>query len=230
MTVRLPVIVTLAWFVGLPLAVHAADNPRNRREPQDWSLQERIAARVNPQLARERVDRAQRERSARERLSNVPAATFPNGRRALDVIRGSVQPELLLPTEVFDSLISRGYVGAAAWREIHERDIVAAGLPPTFWDDLAEVAAPLIDHMRRQHAALSSVRENPHLRERVEREIADGYPALCRHRAAALRDARQRFGPPFDRFLYASIATGMSITTDEAWDGSALLQQEAGCQ
>jgi hypothetical protein len=229
MAPRSAAVVLVALLAAPGGLVHAADDQKDAREPQEWSLQERIAARVNPQLARERVDRARRDRSTREHLSNMPA-TLPPTRPTLDVIRGSVQPELFLPTEVFDSLIRRGYVGVAAWREIHAKDIAAAGLPPNFWDELADVAAPMIEDMRRQHAALVSVRENPHLREGVERQIADAYFTLCRDRAIALREARKHFGPAFDRFLYTSVATGMSVSTDEAWNSSTLLQQEAGCQ
>lgn len=191
-----------------------------RRAPESWSTEERIAARVDPRLASDRVARAARD------ATKAPAP----GRRVADVIRGREQPELLLPTQVFEATIRHGFLNAEVWREVHAGQLAAAGLPTTFWDEMAEVAAPFIQDLRLQRAALLRSHANPAEKDQVAREIAGGAATLCRDRVKALRAARARYGPALDRFMYQYVAPGITITTDQPWDAEMLRRQEAGCE
>jgi hypothetical protein len=179
-----------------------------------WSLSDRIAARTDPSLAR------------------VRAGQGRNGVRAsawTDVINGSRNPELFLPTELLDSLIRRGYLGEPAWREILAPDIADLGLPPNFWEELEIVAASYLDVMRKKHAIALRGRDHPELRIEAKREIAKVAANLCRDRAAALRAARAHFGPAFEQLLYMSIAPGLVISTNDPLDPLRLQAREDGC-
>lgn len=191
---------------------HEGDRAQ-KREPHRVPLEERIAARTDARLARERV--AQRAGAGWSRWT--------------DVIDGRRHPELFLPTELFDSLIERGYLGVALWREIHARDLAAAGFPATFWSELETVAAPYIDTRRRQRAAALAARNNARMLTQARQEIAALGGTLCRDRAAGLRAAREHFGPAFDEFLYKVIARGSSRSTDDPLDAAKLRMREDGC-
>ena len=210
---RLPALL-LTLLCVVPVYGQIREGERaQKREPHLVPMQDRIAARTDARLARERV--IQR--------------TGSDASRWTDVIDGRQHPELFLPTELFESLVRRGYVDVALWREIHERDLAAAGLPDTFWAELEGIAAPYIDSLRRQRAAAVRGRDNPRLMAESRREIATAGASLCRQRAAALRGARDHFGPAFDEFLYKAIAPGHSISTDDPLDPAKLRAREDGC-
>ncbi|HET8797380.1 MAG TPA: hypothetical protein VFO89_06825 [Thermoanaerobaculia bacterium] len=211
--------VSAAVIVAMSVSSLFAVGPRDgERRPWEWKLEDRAAARSDALLARQRVE------------VNAARVSRRAGFQVVDIIDGRTSPELFMPTALFESLIKRGYLGNGAWREIHARDLRTAGLPSDFWEQLEVDAAPFIDVVRRRDEAARSVARHPRDAEKAEAMIVALDLELCRTRAAALARARSRFGPPFDEFLYAHVAPGITVWTDELPDSSSLLFKEGGCQ
>lgn len=91
--------VVLAVIATVPLIAQQTS------QPWRMTLEERIALRTDPQLARERVRRAMGAQK-----SIAPAAT-PRARLAADQFDGKSHPELFLPHEVFRSLMTLSFLG-----------------------------------------------------------------------------------------------------------------------
>lgn len=101
------------------------------------------------------------------------------------------------------------------------------GTPESFWQRLAEVAAPILEIRERERRA-------------IERWKVDGTPVTadwklpapatqCEVRARALAAARQEFTPQrFDRFLYQAVAPPMTVVS--SMNESELTYVEEGCR
>ncbi|HEX7151645.1 MAG TPA: hypothetical protein VF618_09175 [Thermoanaerobaculia bacterium] len=192
------------------------------RKTWEWTLEERLAERTSAAAAAERVTRYLRstQQNSTRRAPNAPA----------EVIDGNLEPQLFVPTELFQSVIRRGFVGET-WRDVHVQDLAAVGLPRDFWERLERLAGPFVEDLRRQEALLTQAKDlGAAGREEINRQIAAEYPLVCRHRAEALAAARAEFGPLLDRFMYEHIARGQIIFATELTDGTRLSNEERGCR
>lgn len=185
------------------------------RKPWEWTQEERLAVRLDPaQIARRQNAEAARAAAA----TPQPSTTAQQGLHNYS-IDGSRNPELLLPHELFRSLLS-GFMPNEEARQ-RKRDslraaIVAAGFDEAlFWSQLRAAASEYIDNH------VYPAPGTPHR------------PGLCRSAFVSLNNARQVFGKDrFDRFLYEAIAPVTQVTSaTNAADPSAELRfVAAGCQ
>jgi hypothetical protein len=209
--------VLLAVFVASPATA-------DERGPWQWTDEERMAARFDPEKIRERREAHEREQRARNPQAHALSPT-------VNVIDGSRNPELLMPRELFQTLILRALDDKSGARD-HIRCRYAKRAPwiagdPEFWWRLEAAAAPFL-------RALERSRENG----RIERET--GIPPApgeafeqCQNRMVALNAARETFGRErFDEFLYTAVAPdGVSFADgDDAPTPSRLLWIARGCR
>lgn len=199
-----------------------ADGVRQPKKPWEWTVEERLAVRLDPEKIAER----QRAEEARYRAAGTRALSTRRETVHNYSVDGSRHPELLLPHELFQSLLT-GFVSdddrRRRKRESLRAGIVASGFDEElFWAQLRSAASEYIDTYAyppsETVAALSSARE-PY--------------ALCRAAATALTNARQVFGADrFDRFLYEIVAprAWVASATNAADPAAELRKTEGGCQ
>jgi hypothetical protein len=192
-----------------------------------WTDEERIAARVDRVRAQARVQAAQSAGDVQ-----AASAVTGDGARLTDVIDGQRNPELFLPTELFEAAVNLGLVIPDDWQETWANGAAAAGLPKDFWQRLPIVAGPFVGDLRRRHDLFELARgAGRDERIRYDRQLAALAATLCRDRATALAAARKEFGEPLDRFLYLTVAAGKSIAYyDEEQDRGRLEEQARGCR
>ncbi len=171
------------------------------KPPWAFTLEERIALRSNPQLARERV---QKDKS----VKTDAGATLP-----ADSFDGRDHPELFLPHQVFRTLMSlafvRGEPSGHLFRRALAPDVARLGLPGDFWERLQALSAT---HVRNESAVNDLMARAQHLDAEARKTLLDA----CRSGSEALAAAREEFGAePFDRFLYEVIVVHMFHFTDE---------------
>lgn len=182
-----------------------------------WSLDERIAQRFDPHLRKNRAERAaeaSKRRSSIDQFRDPFFDTAKSGRSDVYSIDGQQTPELLLPFELFNSLLSSccspGKENMELPRRRIEEGAAALGFGSDFWDRLKKAAAPLLslerENFRRAMADQSGFNSEVVLKLTAQ-EIR-----LCRARANALAAAKEEFGEePFLRLLYEVIAPSVGI-------------------
>jgi hypothetical protein len=171
----------------------------------DLTIEERIALRVDPARRAERWAAYVEIRRQMGSSSNLPS---PEDH---DVIDGSINPEVYLPNELFDTLLRElpGENGKVL-RMTTAAQLEANGFDPeTFWRELSAVADRYLE-VRREHEALrQQLARTPGVVSHAE---TDAFAhRRCAARREALAAARAHFGPSrFDRFLYSAIASRLS--------------------
>lgn len=201
-------------------ATQSAERPEVQKRPWEWTLEERLAARVNPVKIAERQD-------AEDARYHAAGAQAPSTKRQTTKrysIDGSKHPELLLPHELFRSMLT-GFAPDDERRAAHRKSlrpgIVASGWnEELFWAHLRSAAGEYIDNYAYP------------AREPVSSERDRRQYGLCKAAFTSLNNARQVFGPErFDRFLYEFVAPGVWVSTaTTAPDPAAELRfVERGC-
>lgn len=197
--------------VALLLIATLSDAGATGRRPWQWTVEERLAVRFDPEhiKARRLAQLADDPRAATD-----GSATGTAGRRVtIYGIDGARNPELFLPHELFDGLLT-GFTPdlelRARQRQSFARAIRAFGYDDAeFWRRLEVVSA-----------------------EYVALKYGDGradWTARCRARHAALQAARNTFGG-FDVFLYTVIApSARKVVTSDVDDAARLRDETAGC-
>jgi hypothetical protein len=175
------------------------------KRPSEWTLEERLAARLDRGRA---------------------AARGASGGQAIHdyALDGSRDPELLLPHELFQSLLT-GFVPDPARRErqraAQRPRLAAVHLnEELFWATLHTAAAPYLD---------TYLYPSP---EATGAETAKQSATPCRAAFAALNRARDAFGRDvFDRFLYEAVApvTQVTVATSASDPAAELRSTASGC-
>ena len=216
-TVRL---LTTLLLGALPLAAtaHAGVPPECGDWPQkpawEWTDQERLERRADKRCVAARralaEDRTRRDGSCRM-SGNVT-----------DFIYGTDTPELFLPTQLFDGLLHRVFVGepdfAALQRPIFEEHIRAQlPLPENFWKRVETIAADYLALLREQRAMASKLDgASPGERRKLLVEFQSSQRANCAARHRALTHLRSEFEEiNFDRVLYIAVAPGLCSGGDD---------------
>lgn len=221
-----------AVFLGIALLTFvttlSASSGQAAKQPWQWTLDERLAARYDAPLAAARVAAA---RGGEVSASNVTNAAQG---RPIDVISGIRNPELLLPGEVFDYLMAMAFADdpdtRTLFREAKAKHVAAIGLPADFWDRLELIANSYLSDVR-QNRDLHKKQPRAEATAERTRKITQALEQLkCRDRARAIADARQAFGYKFDQFLYVAIAPSLTVTTFVATPAERVREIEGGCQ
>lgn len=225
------------WLIlfGLMLLEVPTDAARNGdqapKPPWQWTLDERFAARHDPAAATERLRVAQTSSLAK----TAPTANLPISDQ-VDFISGKDHPELFLPWELFDNLMTMAYADdpevRSVFREAKSPSLASSGLPADFWNRLEAISVAYLSDGRQ----LRDLHKRSVSDAAVKRRIAiqrDGLENLkCRDRAAAIAAARHNFGEKFDQFLYAGVAPSMFISIGRLGQVSQAREREieGGCQ
>jgi hypothetical protein len=167
-----------------------------------WTPSERAAARAEYFSHRTRI--------------RVEAQSLPSD-DAGPTIDGRTNPELLMPSELFNALL-QGVSDNQNVRQLR-RDMLSAGLraqgidEPAFWNAVEQ--------------ATVAYRSNLKAEAQPQRDIV-----LCESRATALEAMRRRFArEDFDRLLYMVIAPTIVVMTSRNYeDADHLLRLERGCR
>lgn len=228
---RILVPLTVACSISLSAAAqlnsHNNSSAKNRKEPWKWTLEERIASRTNPADAAARMAEAQK---------HLKTGSTQRGRPIVDRFTGRTHPELFLPAELFEQLVSMGFHGDAASEQAVRRGLMPElrrhGFPEDFWQRLQVAATIYIaDQQTLMRLGAGLKGQTGPARERIQQAIAVQQSDLCRSRAAALAAARAEFGSDrFDRFLYEFIAPNMFHVADSLQTPAALRRMEEGCR
>lgn len=213
----------LGAFVAV--AALAAQSPERvaRKASWEWTLEERLAKRLDPAARKLRVDTA-------------VAGRGRAGQRPLDVIRGSSDPELLMPSEIYTIFMRAAFAyedePAREFRQDALNKAVALGLPKDFLEIVEGESEEFLRLQRRELQLEERVYGGGTYPTSAPAEIKNLQSAQCSVRAASIRRLRQIFGVrEFDRFLYSAIAPGAFHDFFElAPTAAALRAQEEGCQ
>lgn len=196
-------------------------------EPWALTVEERIALRTNPDLARERVRGGRRIQASSSASVSTPLA---------DAFDGRSHPELFLPHQVFDELIKLAYTGDVRTSQLVRDgltpDVRQHGLPADFWERLRATSSVYVADVHAQRDLNASIRQQQGTaRKRAQQALALKQRDACRSRATAFAAARAQFGRErFDRFLYEVIAVKMFSMADKLPDAALLRQAEEGCR
>lgn len=184
-----------------------------RQEPSKWSTEARLLVRFDP------VRMQERERLAKSTGATRPTRVDPEDARDRSfrmTIDGRTHPELLLPHQVFNGMISGLHPDPTmrTKQQAYFAPLLAGqGVNPVeFWEQLARVAAPFIA-AKYGNASPSEV---------------------CRSRYEALMASRALFGATrFDEILYEVVAPSLRLS-ENASSASALQARlrsaERGCR
>ena len=190
---------------SLAAGQHDARNAREtpRKQPWEWTDEERIATLLNDADAAARVGRETASSSA----ARVETTAHPDAPRPYDVIDGSRDPHLFFEFELFDRLVTMAFADdeatRRAYRAMKDQHLQRLGMPADLWQRLEPLVVPYrATRTRHRELASSGPRGNG-------RELALIRSQLCRDRVAAIAAARTEFGPQFSKFLYSAIAPTM---------------------
>ncbi|HYI08682.1 MAG TPA: hypothetical protein VEK57_06400 [Thermoanaerobaculia bacterium] len=214
----------LAVLVAVPLCAQSSN------EPWKMTVEERIARRTNPELARERV------RGGRTVDPSNPVSTNTESQPLKDAFDGKSHPELFLPFEVFRQVIKLAFTGDPRHGQLIRDglmpEVERLGLPRDFWERFRSVSAIHTADLWALDDLGAGVREQSGpARRRAEQAQTLKHDDVCRSRADALAAARKEFGRErFDRFLYEVIAVNMFHAADRVPDPALLRKIEGGCR
>jgi len=170
-------------------------------EAWKWTVEQRIAARLDPAAMVER------------RHVHMLHSGNPDYKPPVVVIDGEANPELFLPHELMTFLIVDSDPRFPRSRIRYEPFFSRfAWEPEKFWTDVRSVAA---DYIR--------------LQEQNARPTDDQSRQLCALRATALAELRQKYSR-FDEFLYVAVAPRGTYSSANVPSASWLKWLEGGCR
>ena len=200
-----------AMVAGL-LAISASASGEDRRPSKvraawEWTIEERVAARFDPDAARLRARAASAGRPDGSFVSSGPDSALVDGAR---------NPELLMPWEMLDLLFP---IDERRRPEVHARwrgDIERLGWSPeAFWSVAEPIARDYVELVRVMLQDDSRAAADP---------LQDGRElAACALRARTLEKLRTELGPGFDRLLYEAVAPTISVAGGAATPDAAQL-------
>lgn len=228
-----PCFTAVALFVmgaalpGGPVAGQAQNAPAGesaRKPAWRWSVDERIAARVDPARAAARRARLEAQQEKWRTLFGIKS--HPDVRPSIE---GRTEPELLMPTELFSALISDAFPEDGQPNEMKERieeGAVVLGFGNDLWPRLERVTAPYLRLRKENYERAMAGRALTGNEDKSQQLLG------CRARAEALARAKAEFGDEhFLRLLYEVVATTLSVTyTGEDGTASHLRFMEGGCR
>jgi len=218
------------WLLILVSASASPTQQDGKKPSWEWSLDERVTARLNPTNMRARL-----RPSGAQALRQMPLqeGQYPT----TDYVDGSRNPELLLPWELFNSLLARAFSQnpqtQSVYRETLETRARAAGLRPDIWSTVESCATSFLQAKREEAELGARLPGTLGLQKQaLLDQIAQIQEPQCGRRAAALACARAALGTSsFNRYLYEVVAPSVTVTSvGDKERQSHLLFAEGGCQ
>lgn len=210
-----------------------------------WTVEERLAARFDPEARKARAEREKSLEQARESIffkdmSEDEKAALLSPKEGEDEISGRSNPELFLPSELFRHLLSLGFAPEESdpteSRRTIERRAAALGFGSDLWSRLEKVAMPVLKIERERFRRAMAQHGRPEAKETKEEDRGDKMNGeaiqLCRLHAQALEASKTEFGEEaFLRLLYEAVAPSFSIKyVDEKGLADRLRSMEGGCR
>jgi hypothetical protein len=230
----------LSLFLSGTQSTQATDGKidKTTKPAWQWTLEERLAKRFDPEAMRVRAAAYVAELDAHRDKSgklwgedDIPE--WVRYRTDVAVLKGSISPELFLPRELFIYLLSSAFPAegfdTSEYKGMIEDRAAALGFGRDLWTRLRKVAAPVLDLERKREKL---ARENPSAIVMKGGTEMDDDIVLCRAQAQALAQAEGEFGKePFLRLLYQAVTPSLQ-TSDTLYEGTAEHQRylERGCQ
>jgi hypothetical protein len=191
-------------------------NGKSLKPAWQWALDERLANRFNVEAMKARaVAQAAEDQEVLAHFPMDKSLEHSSARVDTDTIDGKRNPELFLPTELFDALLNSSFSSdpreqLESRRYIEERS-AALGFGRDCWSRIEKAAAPFLRLKREQER---SGREKPARGVAPEDFGMDRQALLlCRARAEAIDAAEAEFGKePLLRLLYEVVAPYIGIT------------------
>ena len=191
------------------------------KPPWSWTPQERLQLRFDPTRKSERLNVALTKFHIRQL------------RPGMTPVVGSLNPELLFPSELLDQFLMTTIVvaGERSDRIDHNRQTYIPQIRSAGWDEnefwrfvdtaAAGYAAALSSMTEIQRKTRSNGKNAPHWNELALQ--------FCEQRASFFEAARTKYGAEaFDKFLYTAVAPRTTIWTSDEAGGSAFLSAEEG--
>jgi hypothetical protein len=199
---------------ALLLTTLAVPAPAGMKEPWEWTIDERLVNRFDPQKIRERE---QAYGAAHPQLQSRRAEPL-SANEIRYRIDGHRNPELFLPHELFDYLLHGFNTDPALQlktRAAYASCLTRAGFDPEqFWPALESISTPYLALRDRKINSRSEAAEQ------------------CHARFVALNAARRVFGSDrFDRMLYTAVAPDSQFSEGTTFRDPArrLRREAAGC-
>ncbi|HEY4640044.1 MAG TPA: hypothetical protein VII75_01750 [Thermoanaerobaculia bacterium] len=192
-----------ALLALLALAASGQEKPLPKAtEAWKWTIEQRIAARLDPGGMAER------------RHAHIARnGDGPDYNPAVFIIEGEVNPELFMPYELMTFLIvdsdPRYPTGRISYGPIFPQ---FGWDQETFWNDVRSMGAGYIE-----------------LQEKNPRPTDDVSRQLCAMRATLLDEMRRKY-PRFDEFLYVAVATHGTFSSVDVLQANWLRWVAGGCK
>jgi hypothetical protein len=192
------------FLLGVPAAQGAQPEKDAPKKPAwKWTLDERLAARLDPESMAARVaeNRARTEAILKSQGVNYVPKEQAGPPLLEETIIGSKNPELFLPSELFDALLGQAFLVAdrQAGRNWIEPRAAALGFGRDFLDRLGKTVEPYLRLLTKQgpRGQRITISEEEDLR-------------LCHLRVQALEATEAEFGEEsFLRLLYEAVAPSL---------------------
>lgn len=216
-------------FMFAPVSLFA----QQRHAPWEWTVEERIANRLDPSAI---MDRVRAHQAAHANHAGQSALGAVDSTPPPFIIDGNRNPELFMPWEIMDALlenVSGDLRAVQGDRRAYRDAIEASGWDETvFWSTLERLArsyAAAKDAVIRLQTRTSRRIDALSRSETLERDRLNH--EVCSSRAETLQAARAAFGPAaFDRFLYTAVAPNMAMASIKPTDARTLEWIEGGCR
>lgn len=236
--VRLVSLAILAFFLPLAVGGQTAEKPHSTKKPPwEWTLEERIAARYD--LERVKVLMAERNQLLRTRGQVEQAERELVAADNNQLITGRDNPELFLPTELFNVFLANVFHHDRELRLASRKRYVKRSsleLDEEFWRDISVIASNLLTKRHRYRTLRAEVEAAPpEEKDRLEGAAAveqkELFKGFCGELKDALDQVRALYGDAFDRFLYETVPAGLTINELVQPDtASAVRRRERGCR
>lgn len=215
--------------VGLGLSFLLLSAVAHGQEPAkqiwQWTDEERLAARFNPESMRARVRDAKADGNLR------------GEEEERDVVWGTRNPELFMPFEVYRHLITTVFTSnldaRGVFRDGYLEDAAGLELGHDFWDRLEVAVRPDLQARAEVRALGRKLASTPESQKSsLTRVLVQTEILACSARQQGLEAARRAFGKEvFDHFLYVAVAPGMGLSSlDSQVSADHMRYLIAGCQ
>jgi hypothetical protein len=136
-----------------------------------------------------------------------------------NLVDGSKNPELLLPWELYEFLVSTAFHKdtrvASAWRAKFASAVPRMAITPDFWSRLEAASRPYLDLQHRLISLSDRMAASSRLeREPLFRQTAEIERAQCSTRMIALEQSNATLGSDrFGEFLYSAVAPNLKVSS-----------------
>jgi hypothetical protein len=231
------------WFIPFALMLlatysEAATHPEASKAPWEWTDAERLGARFDPASIRERSAARQPNGATAVRSTATPTVQVSVANELPNFVSGARNPELLMPFELFSTLVERGFSANQNEQQMYRRAIGPAIAHVTsntdaFWTSLEVASRPYIGSVRQERELALKFRQVSTEDERLNlrHQISALQQPQCALRAAALESATKSLGKNLlYRVLYEAIAPTMTVSAPASDIAARYLFVAGGCR